>query len=270
MKIQKKKGFTLIELLVVISIIALLIAILLPALARARAQARIIQCMSNLRQLGIASAAYTVDHNDEMPVLSQRWWQAPPVPGLVQSGRGYNWLGLISQHSGIGLNNVTCPEDDRNADPNDELRLATPYSGEANLAWMNQRPVSYTANALGWDISGRRIPWSGPTHGPAPGVGLAGPVKADSMPNPSDMHMVYDGYFMTLSQINGAIPFQSVMNNSLEGGAAWEVHRHLFRHDPRPPRANTDTGPNALMADGHVEQTVDLFNLTDDNYSFTR
>ena len=49
-----RKGFTLIELLVVISIIALLIGILLPALAQARATARAAQCMSNLRQLGVA------------------------------------------------------------------------------------------------------------------------------------------------------------------------------------------------------------------------
>ena len=48
----------------VISIIALLIGILLPALGAARATARDAQCLSNVRQVGIASMAYTVDNKD--------------------------------------------------------------------------------------------------------------------------------------------------------------------------------------------------------------
>ena len=61
---RKQDGFTLIELLVVISIIALLIALLLPALGKAREAAREVQCRSNLRQIAIASDAYTVDTHD--------------------------------------------------------------------------------------------------------------------------------------------------------------------------------------------------------------
>ncbi|MEM9417436.1 MAG: prepilin-type N-terminal cleavage/methylation domain-containing protein [Planctomycetota bacterium] len=64
------QGFTLIELLVVISIIALLIGILLPELGAARGSARSIASLSNLRQIGIATVAYTTEQKGYYPMHS--------------------------------------------------------------------------------------------------------------------------------------------------------------------------------------------------------
>jgi prepilin-type processing-associated H-X9-DG protein len=57
----------LIELLVVIAILAIMAALLLPALARAKASARTTQCLSRLRQLGLAVRLYAEDSADEFP-----------------------------------------------------------------------------------------------------------------------------------------------------------------------------------------------------------
>ncbi len=64
---RERGAFTLIELLVVIAVIAALAAMLLPALSRAKESARSIQCLNQMRQLGLAVRAYADDNGDEFP-----------------------------------------------------------------------------------------------------------------------------------------------------------------------------------------------------------
>lgn len=67
---SRRNGFTLIELLVVIAIIAILAAILFPVFAQAREKARSITCISNLKQIGLATLMYSQDYDEQMPWTS--------------------------------------------------------------------------------------------------------------------------------------------------------------------------------------------------------
>lgn len=75
-----KRAFTLIELLVVIAIIAILAAILFPVFAQAREAAKRTACLSNGRQIGMATMMYTSDHDDGMPIFSAYDEINPPGP----------------------------------------------------------------------------------------------------------------------------------------------------------------------------------------------
>ncbi|MCH7917453.1 MAG: type II secretion system protein [Planctomycetes bacterium] len=78
---SKNKAFTLIELLVVIAVIALLMGILMPALQSARKQGRRVACASNLRQWGLAVAAYAAENDEQLLKTVDTWGSGPE--GLI-------------------------------------------------------------------------------------------------------------------------------------------------------------------------------------------
>jgi prepilin-type N-terminal cleavage/methylation domain-containing protein/prepilin-type processing-associated H-X9-DG protein len=93
--LRKRHGaFTLIELLVVIAIVAILAALLFPVFSRVRERARRTACLSNLRQLGLATFQYAQDSDDRYPYAGdpvdldtdswQNWQNGRYWPAILQ------------------------------------------------------------------------------------------------------------------------------------------------------------------------------------------
>lgn len=168
---RPRAAFTLVELLVVVAVIALLIGILLPALGAARESARGIKCLSNVRQLALATNSYAIDGKGITPAasynnnsgISPKARQAPPgtpiTSGSYAGMQVWDSIGsLLYSYLGEAERKEVyqCPSAFRTSDNGYQISGKDPYSGMApddifrpnyfymsTALWINLAPSDY-------------------------------------------------------------------------------------------------------------------------------
>ncbi len=175
----KRSAFTLIELVLVFGLIALLAALLLPALKTARSSARIAQCQSNLRQIGMAIYCYCQHSGGCIPAMTdsptnQVWNDAAGVPDS---------LGVLATESYLAAPGALfCPLDLTNSAQVDGARIGMPAgkaggdaygsylyrqecigTGTFHIESLGRNPEGELMRALALDVS--CLPYAEPAHG---------------------------------------------------------------------------------------------------------
>ena len=171
---DNQDGFSLIELLVVIAIVGILAALLLPAVSISKRKAQQIQCVNNLRQLGIGLQTFLVENRS--------------YPLLYENTNGVNWINQL-EHDGLG---TTQP--------------ATNFYQKGvwlcpSAQWHNPLPqnlpagdvTSYAYNAYGVSEGGRTnaLGLEG-RYSSSSGIGV--PIGESEVVNPSEMMAIGDGF----------------------------------------------------------------------------
>ncbi len=212
-----RRGFTLVELLVVIGIIALLIALLLPALNVAREQARTTQCLSNLRQMAIASQSYADAYGGSYPIAYYSELQSP----LAFS---YNWDFTTQRNLTTGVITVI-PGLLWLGSTNPQVQQCPSYDGSSNTLADPFTGYNYNTSYIG--------------HGAQESV--VAPVKMSQVRYPSRCAVFGDGQFYGGADKFMRAPLPSAGD---AGFTSRSAGTQGFRH-----RGKT----NVAFSDGHAE-----------------
>jgi len=229
---DRKAAFTLIELLVVIAIIAVLAAVLLPALAGAKERAYRANCMSNVRQIGMAVHNYALENKDYVPMHQN----------------GGPWLWDVDIHTANAMMSGTA---DGTTPPVAQRKILycpgiqTNVKEDNNSLW----PPARTLPIIGYSWLGQL---AGDTTGVTKATGTLTPtggrhfvtkiINPSSRYNLSSTELVADAVPSNGDSV--AANFMTVPTTSM--GLAGYIHGgHMNKNVP--------AGDNVLFLDGHAQ-----------------
>jgi len=133
---RAKRAFTLIELLVVIAIIAILAAILFPVFAQAKGAAKQTVCLSNVKQMGLATSLYVSDNDGTFPITFFMSFDSSYQPCILTSFQSVQPYQKSAQL-------VICPADSTPLDfkvGSMGLGYPAPCASEPNVTKMSYQP----------------------------------------------------------------------------------------------------------------------------------
>jgi prepilin-type N-terminal cleavage/methylation domain-containing protein/prepilin-type processing-associated H-X9-DG protein len=213
-------GFTLIELLVVIAIIAIVAAMLLPALSNSKAAAKRIECVNNLRQMGIAARVYVDEHADFFPVA----YYSKEIDGV---NHFYAWdLTTIE-----GTPNRVIPGLLWQAQGNARVQQCPSFQGGANWLADPYTGYNYNTSFIG--------------HGQYESI--PEPAKISAVRHPALTALFGDGQFAGGANKFMRAPWPNPGDESFSG--RWSGTQG-FRHQKRS---------NTAFCDGHVESLASRY-----------
>ncbi len=259
MRAYNRDGLSLIELLVVVVVLGILAAVLLPAISKTKSKARQIQCVNNVRQLGLALQQFVADYHVYPLNVNLHWsdggehattWRTALEQDAL-SGRdpwalkrlGTNWWHSTVWH---------CP--------------AVPLSGF--MLGTRTSTTNYFLSNYGYNAYGLRK-WEDPDS-----FGLGGhkgiriptnsvdspyldspPVRESEVVNPSEMIAIGDGFvggngvIVDTTENRGRLQRTSGLQD-IGGSTARSYSRHQGK-------------ANVVFCDGHIESPTLKFLFED-------